>query len=189
MLTALGKDSVAFIAADEFPLGYEYDWMDLDGISSELPPDVAERTAVFLDCGNIERNPVEAFRGAARRSSTSTTTTTTRASGRSTTSSRTRRARPRSSGTCCRGLGVELTSVIAQALYVGLVTDTGRFSYENTTPRAHLMAADLVAAGVDVARDLPPRLRGLARVEASARRPRAHARRAATPAARSRWRS
>ena len=39
---------------------------------------------------------------------------------------------------------------IAEALYVGLVTDTGRFSYENTTPRAHLMAAELIGAGVDV---------------------------------------
>src|SRR4029077_10686926 len=50
-----------------------------------------------------------------------------------------------------RGLGVELTPQIAEALYVGLVTDTGRFSYENTTPRAHLMAAELIEAGVDVA--------------------------------------
>ena len=40
------------------------------------------------------------------------------------------------------------------------------------------MAADLVAAGVDVARDLPPRLRGLAGVQAAARRARARARRA-----------
>ncbi len=50
-----------------------------------------------------------------------------------------------------KGLGIELTGPIAEPLYVGLVTDTGRFSYENTGPRAHLMAADLVAAGVDVA--------------------------------------
>jgi phosphoesterase RecJ-like protein len=39
---------------------------------------------------------------------------------------------------------------MADALYVGLVTDTGRFMYENTSPRAHLMAAELVQAGVDV---------------------------------------
>ena len=39
---------------------------------------------------------------------------------------------------------------MAEALYVGLITDTGRFMYENTGPRAHEMAADLIAAGVDV---------------------------------------
>jgi phosphoesterase RecJ-like protein len=45
-----------------------------------------------------------------------------------------------------------MTPTIAEALYVGLVTDTGRFSYDSTTPRAHLMAAELIAAGVDVGR-------------------------------------
>ena len=30
------------------------------------------------------------------------------------------------------------------------MTDTGRFMYENTGPRAHEMAADLIARGVDV---------------------------------------
>jgi phosphoesterase RecJ-like protein len=47
-------------------------------------------------------------------------------------------------------LDVPLTARIAEALYVGLVTDTGRFMYENTGPAAHVMAADLIEAGVDV---------------------------------------
>jgi phosphoesterase RecJ-like protein len=47
-------------------------------------------------------------------------------------------------------LGARMTSAIADALYVGLVTDTGRFMYENTGPTAHLMAAELIEAGVDV---------------------------------------
>ena len=42
------------------------------------------------------------------------------------------------------------TIEIAEALYVGLVTDTGKFMYENTGPRAHVMAAELIAAGIDV---------------------------------------
>ena len=46
-------------------------------------------------------------------------------------------------------LGVRPTLAIAEALYVGLVTDTGRFMYENTGPRAHVMAADLIEAGVE----------------------------------------
>jgi phosphoesterase RecJ-like protein len=48
------------------------------------------------------------------------------------------------------GLGIAPTVTIAEALYVGLITDTGRFMYENTGPRAHLMAAELIQAGVDV---------------------------------------
>ncbi len=48
------------------------------------------------------------------------------------------------------GFGVSPAPAVAQALYVGLVTDTGRFMYENTGPRAHLMAAELIEAGVDV---------------------------------------
>ena len=44
----------------------------------------------------------------------------------------------------------ELTIEIAEALYVGLVTDTGKFQYENTTPTSHAMAADLLAHGVEV---------------------------------------
>ena len=47
-------------------------------------------------------------------------------------------------------LGVELNPKIAEALYVALVTDTGRFQYENTTAVSHRMAADLIEAGVDV---------------------------------------
>ena len=46
-------------------------------------------------------------------------------------------------------LGVPLSHEIAEALYVGLVTDTGKFMYENTGPAAHRMAAELLDAGVD----------------------------------------
>ena len=48
-----------------------------------------------------------------------------------------------------RELGARITPAIADAMYVGLVTDTGRFMYQNTTPAAHRMAADLIEAGVD----------------------------------------
>ena len=57
ILSALGKDSVMFMAADEFPLPYEYRFFDLEGLSTVPPTDLDERTIVFLDCGNIDRNP------------------------------------------------------------------------------------------------------------------------------------
>jgi phosphoesterase RecJ-like protein len=47
-------------------------------------------------------------------------------------------------------LGVALSTEIADALYVGLVTDTGRFQYSNTTPKAFRLAARLAEAGADV---------------------------------------
>ncbi|HEX2266380.1 MAG TPA: DHHA1 domain-containing protein, partial [Solirubrobacterales bacterium] len=49
-----------------------------------------------------------------------------------------------------RLLGAKITSEIASALYVGLITDTGKFMYENTNAHTHRVAADLIEAGVDV---------------------------------------
>ncbi len=45
-------------------------------------------------------------------------------------------------------LGWKITPEVAAALYVGLVTDTGRFQYSATSPAVHLMAAELIVAGV-----------------------------------------
>ena len=47
--------------------------------------------------------------------------------------------------------GHALPKAEATALYVGLVTDTGRFQQENTRPQSHRVAAHLMEAGVDVA--------------------------------------
>jgi len=51
-----------------------------------------------------------------------------------------------------RELDVTLTPEIAEALYIALVTDTGRFQYTNTTPKALRLAAELVEAGADIHR-------------------------------------
>jgi phosphoesterase RecJ-like protein len=48
-------------------------------------------------------------------------------------------------------LGVTLTRDMAVGLYAGLVTDTGSFRFSATTPRVHVLAAQLLAAGVDPA--------------------------------------
>lgn len=42
-----------------------------------------------------------------------------------------------------------ITKSIAEALYTGLVTDTGRFQYSSTTPQTHAIAADLLQHGVE----------------------------------------
>ena len=46
-------------------------------------------------------------------------------------------------------LDVDIDESVALPLYVGLVTDTGRFSYSSTGPEAHVAAARFVEAGVD----------------------------------------
>lgn len=46
-------------------------------------------------------------------------------------------------------LGVPLDKSMADALYLALLTDTGRFSYAATTPADHMVAARLMQAGAD----------------------------------------
>lgn len=47
-----------------------------------------------------------------------------------------------------RHLGIPLDRDLATCLYTGLVTDTGRFQYQATSPATHLLAAELLEAGV-----------------------------------------
>ncbi len=47
-----------------------------------------------------------------------------------------------------RRLDLPLDPQIATDLYTALVTDTGRFQYQSTVPETHLLAAELLAAGV-----------------------------------------
>jgi phosphoesterase RecJ-like protein len=147
VMRALGKDSLMFIGADEFPLPYEYAFFEFDGLVSEVPGDVAQRTIVFLDCGNFDRNAIEVGQSPIlnldhHHDNTQFGTVNHVVPGASCTAEIV--------WDISRALDVALTLEMAEALYVGLVTDTGRFMYENTGPVAHVMAADLIEAGVDV---------------------------------------
>ncbi|HMS62859.1 MAG TPA: bifunctional oligoribonuclease/PAP phosphatase NrnA [Solirubrobacteraceae bacterium] len=149
ILTALGKDSTMFVGADEFPLPYEYRWFDLEGVRSAVPDDIDERTIVYLDCGTIERNPVEAFRRPEGLTLNIDHHHDNTLFGGVNLVVKEASCTAEIVWDLGRALGVPLTAPIAEALYVGLITDTGRFMYENTGPNAHLMAADLIAAGID----------------------------------------
>ena len=149
MLRVLGKDSVMFMAANQFPLPQEYQHLPFDDVVHEPPADVDERTVVFLDCGNIDRMPVEFLQKPGihilnidhHHDNTRFGTFNL--------------VVPEASCTAeilhslAKDLGVEITMPIAEALYVALVTDTGKFMFENTTPEAHRMAAELLEAGVE----------------------------------------
>ncbi len=47
--------------------------------------------------------------------------------------------------------GLRLNSLAAKSLYTGIVTDSGRFRYDGTTPRTHRLAAWLLEQGFDTA--------------------------------------
>jgi phosphoesterase RecJ-like protein len=149
ILTALGKDSVMYVDAAEFPLPYEYRFLPLDGLATTPPQDVRSQTVVFLDCGNLDRNPASELADGATLLNIDHHHDNTRFG-------TVNHVVPDASCTAeivwdlMHGLGVAPTVTIAEALYVGLITDTGRFMYENTGARAHLMAAELIGAGVDV---------------------------------------
>ena len=151
-LRQLGKDVVMYLAGGA-PLPGEYAFMELDDLRSTLPEDAAERVLLAVDCANESRlgpDP-EILQSAPLVIDVDHHHDNTRfgdvnlivpdAS---------------STGEVLRDvfdeLGVELTPEIAEALYIALVTDTGRFQYRNTTPKALRLAADLIEAGADVHR-------------------------------------
>jgi phosphoesterase RecJ-like protein len=149
LLTKLGKRSEMFISPHDLPLPREYRALPLQPLISEPPADIAERTVIFLDCGNIDRIAAEELRGGAHLLNIDHHHDNT---GFGTLNL----VEPEASCTAeivwdlMGGLGVVPSQPVAEALYIGLITDTGRFMYENTTPRSHRMAAALLEAGVDV---------------------------------------
>jgi bifunctional oligoribonuclease and PAP phosphatase NrnA len=149
LLSALGKDSEMFIAPTDLPLPREYRCATLEHAIQETPQDIGERTVVMLDCGNIDRNPAAVLQDGAHLLNIDHHHDNTLFGTLNLVD-------PSASCTAeivwdlMQSLDVAPTAVIAEALYVALVTDTGRFMYENTGPRAHRMAAELIAAGVNV---------------------------------------
>jgi bifunctional oligoribonuclease and PAP phosphatase NrnA len=150
LLQQLGKDSVMFLAAKEFPLPIEYRFLPLEEVFHEAPADMADRAAIFLDCGNIDRMPVDFL------SAEGVFTINVDHHHDNTLFGDVNLVEVDASCTAeivyelAVLLGVAITAEMASALYVGLVTDTGKFMYENTNARTHRIAADLIEAGVNV---------------------------------------
>jgi len=150
VLTQIGKDSVMFMAAKEFPLPIEYRFLPLEEVFHEAPADMADRTVIFLDCGNIDRMPVEWLTDGGNEvinidhhhDNTCFGDINLVEVGASCTAEIVY--------DLARLLEAKITPEIAAALYVGLITDTGKFMYENTNAHTHRVAADLIEAGVDV---------------------------------------
>ena len=150
-LVQLGKDSVMVLGGPQ-PLPGEYAFLQLGerGLLREAPADVAERVLVAVDCAqesrvvesglvdsaalivNVDHHHDNTRFGAVNLVVDDASSTA------------------EVLADVFDGLGVERTPELAEALYTAIVTDTGRFQYSNTTPKALRLAAELVDDGADV---------------------------------------
>ncbi|HLX20656.1 MAG TPA: bifunctional oligoribonuclease/PAP phosphatase NrnA [Gaiellaceae bacterium] len=149
-LRQLGKDVVMYLAGTA-PVPREYAFMPLDGLMRTVPDDMKERVLVAVDCAKADRigpAPTELFEGR------STVNIDHHHDNSRFGDVNLIVAEASSTGEVLRDvfreLGVELTPELAEPLYIALVTDTGRFQYTNTTPKALRLAAELVDAGADI---------------------------------------
>src|ERR671937_2530129 len=150
-LEQLGKDAVMALYGNA-PLPGEYAFMELDELRRDWPEDAETRLLLALDCANETRIADPAILERA------SLVIDVDHHHDNTRFGDLNLIVPRASSTgevlrdAFRELSVELTPEIAEALYIALVTDTGRFQYTNTTPKALRLAAELVEAGADVHR-------------------------------------
>jgi bifunctional oligoribonuclease and PAP phosphatase NrnA len=149
-LRSLGKDAVMYLAG-EGPLPGEYRFLPLEDLERRLPADAGERVLLAVDCANERR--ISESREPLERTKLVVDVDHHHDNTRF---GAINLVVPDASSTAeivrdiLRELDVDLTPQIAEALYVALVTDTGRFQYSNTTPKALRLAAELVEAGADV---------------------------------------
>jgi phosphoesterase RecJ-like protein len=151
-LRELGKDADMYLFG-EVPIPNEYEFMDFAGIVRGPNPDSSGQVVVALDCANERRlGPETALLETAQlvvdidhHHDNSRFGKVNLIVGHAS-----------STGEILadvfREIGVSLTPEIAEALYIAVVTDTGRFQYANTTAKALRLAAELVEAGADVHR-------------------------------------
>ena len=148
-LRQLGKDVVMYHAG-ETSLPREYAFMPLEGLVRQRPADASERVLVAVDCAKEDRLGDEAVLALAPVVlNVDHHHDNTRFGDHNLIV-----ADASSTGEVLRDVfaevGVELTPELAEPLYIALVTDTGRFQYANTTPKALRLAAELVEAGADI---------------------------------------
>jgi phosphoesterase RecJ-like protein len=147
-LDALGKDAVMFVGG-EMTLPPDYDFMALDDLRRTLPDDARERVVLALDSATAARTQLDpALLEAAP------LTVDVDHHHDNTRFGDINLVVPDASSTgeivrdLLAELGVDLTPEIAEAIYIALDTDTGRFQYTNTTQKAHALAIELMQHGV-----------------------------------------
>ena len=146
-----GGWDVALWAPGDAPLPEDYAWLAYGGVERSAPADLGARLLVALDCGSAERlgaGGPAALAHAAATANVDHHADNTGFAG----------VNVVDAGAACttvlvlrllRLLGLPVSAQVAEPLYVGVVTDTGRFMYANADAEAHAAAADLIAAGVE----------------------------------------
>ena len=151
-LRKLDKDAVMYLFG-EVPIPNEYEFMQFAGLVRGSNPDTSDRVVIAVDCANERRLGPESglLENAAlvididhHHDNTRFGKANLIVGDASSTGEILRDV--------FRELGAELTPDIAEALYIAVVTDTGRFQYANTSAKALRLAAELVEAGADVHR-------------------------------------
>ena len=152
-LRALGKKATPYLCG-EVPLPNEYRFMGLDDLERGDTIDMTGRVLVAVDCANesrLGREPTKILGTAELVVNIDHHHDNTRFGDVNLIV-----ADASSTGEILRDvireLGVGLTPEIAEALYIAIVTDTGRFQYSNTSAKSLRLAAELVDAGADVHR-------------------------------------
>lgn len=151
-LRQLGKDVVMVLPGDA-PLPQEYLFLGFDELERRFPDDLGGQVLLALDCASASRigDATEVVGRARLVIDVDHHHDNTRFGAVNLID-----AEASSTGELIWGvmseLGVRLTPEIAEALYVAVVTDTGRFQYSNTTPKTLRVAADLVEGGADTHR-------------------------------------
>ena len=145
-LVELGKDSV-MVLVGETPLPEEYGFLDVvgAGLLRAIPEDQADRVLVAVDCAQETRLTDARLLDAPLVVNIDHHHDNTRF-GRVDLVADDASSTAEVLADVFAALELRLTPAIAEALYTGLVTDTGRFQYSNTTPRALRLAAELVEA-------------------------------------------
>ena len=145
-LVELGKDSV-MVLVGETPLPGEYGFLDVvgAGLLRAIPEDLADRVLVAVDCAQETRLTDARLLDAPLVVNIDHHHDNTRF-GRVDLVADDASSTAEVLADVFAALELRLTPAIAEALYTGLVTDTGRFQYSNTTPRALRLAAELVEA-------------------------------------------
>jgi phosphoesterase RecJ-like protein len=151
-LEALGKDALMYLGG-RAPLPAEYAFMPLGDLQRTVPKGAEDRVLLAVDCANASRLGPEA-----ERLLRAPLVINVDHHHDNTGFGHVNLIVPDASSTgeilrdLLRELGLELTPRLAEPLYIALVTDTGRFQYANTTPKALRLAAELVESGADVHR-------------------------------------
>jgi phosphoesterase RecJ-like protein len=149
-LRQLGKDVVMYLSG-EAPIPREYAFMPFQDLVRQVPNDIADRVLVAVDCAKADRigpDPgllmdaklkldIDHHHDNSRFGDVNLVVSEASSTGEVLRD-------------VFRELDVVITPEIAEPLYIALVTDTGRFQYTNTTPKALRLAAELVEAGADV---------------------------------------